>query len=492
MQKKSEIRKENLASDNNRAQVLPTGVAGFDAILGGGLPAHHLYLIQGLAGSGKTTLACQIAFAQAKRGTKALILTLIAESHAKMLQHLANFDFFDEASVGHNIIFFSGYNSLAGGGLQELLDFITASLNAERPEIMIIDGFRAVRETRDSELSLPEFMHSLNAVVSAMGCTTFLLSPVEGNLPESENTLVDGLIELSQHHDGVRTIRQLKVLKVRGSSHLLGKHAFEVRKEGVVVYPRLEAIATRTNHPAESSTLQVSFGIPSLDKMTGGGVMKGSTTNLVGSPGAGKTLMGLHFINQGLIENEKCLILGFYESPQRILQKARKVGIELGGALENGNLEIIWRLPLEVLMDELAQHVLENIDRRGVTRIFIDGVDGFLHIAIFPERLKTFTTAFVNELRIRNVTTFFSQEIPYFKESYARAESVQSILYENIMLLDYTEIDGVNHRRFSVMKMRENDYDHAIQLMTISDAGISIDGPISGLTKGGQAVRDTR
>jgi circadian clock protein KaiC len=491
MQNKSETQAENLVPDNNLAQVLPTGVEGFDAILGGGLPAHHLYLIQGLAGSGKTTLACQIAFAQAQCGKKALILTLIAESHAKLLQHLRNFDFFDESLVGQKISFFSGYNALAEGGLRELLSFISASLNAQRPEIMIVDGFRAVRETRDSDLSLPEFMHSLNALVSAMGCTTFLLSPVEGNLPESENTLVDGLVELRQYHDGVRTIRQLHVLKVRGSNHLLGKHAFEVRKEGIVVYPRLEALSTRTNLPAASSTSQVSFGIRGLDKMTGGGIMKGSMTNLVGSPGAGKTLMGLHFINQGLLENEKCLILGFYESPQRILQKARKVGIELSAALEKGSLDIIWRLPLEALMDELAVTVFDNIDRRGVTRILIDGVDAFQHIALFPERIKTFTIAFVNELRIRNVTTFFTQEIPYFKESYARAESVQSILYENIVLLDYTEIEGVNYRRCSVMKMRENDYDPAIQSMTISDTGILIDGPLSRLVKGKQPARDT-
>lgn len=471
------------AEADGLAQVLPTGVEGFDTILGGGLPAHHLYLIQGLAGSGKTTLACQIGFAQARLGKKVLILTLIAESHAKLLQHLRNFNFFDDTLVGENIVFYSGYTSLAEGGLRELLNFITAALNEQGAEIMIIDGFRSVRETKESELSLSEFMHSLNALVSAMGCTTFLLSPVEGNLPESENTLVDGLVELSQFHDGVRTIRELAVLKVRGGDHLLGKHAFEVCKEGIIVYPRLEAVATRTNRPAESSTAVAAFGIPSLDKLTGGGVMKGSTTNLVGSPGAGKTLMGLHFINQGLRENEKCLMLGFYESPQRVVQKAAKIGIDLSGAIESGDLEIIWNLPLEVLMDELALRILDNIDRRGVTRLFVDGIDGFLHIAIHPERIKTFATALVNELRVRNVTTFFTQELPYFKESYARAESIQSILYENIMLLGYTEIEGVNYRRLSVMKMRENEYDPAIQLLTISDKGISIGGPISSLGK---------
>ncbi|MGV3741530.1 MAG: ATPase domain-containing protein, partial [Burkholderiaceae bacterium] len=156
------------------------------------------------------------------------------------------------------------------------------------------------------------------------------------------------------------------------------------------------------------------------------------------------------------------------------------------GAIESGNLEIIWSLPLEMLMDELASRVLENIDRRGVSRLFIDGVDGFLHIAVHPERIKTFTIAFINELRTRNVTTFLTQELPYFKESYARAESIQSILYENIMLLGYTEAGGVNYRRLSVMKMRENNYDPTIRLVTISDTGISIGEPASSMKAAGK------
>ena len=61
-----------------RMPLLQTGVSGFDQILGGGFPAHSLYLIQGLAGSGKTTLACQIGFQHAHQGKKVLILTLIA------------------------------------------------------------------------------------------------------------------------------------------------------------------------------------------------------------------------------------------------------------------------------------------------------------------------------------------------------------------------------------------------------------------------------
>ncbi|TFV95477.1 recombinase RecA [Oxalobacteraceae bacterium OM1] len=463
------------------AHILSTGIPGFDAVLGGGFPAKHLYLLQGLAGSGKTTLACQIGFNHARQGKKVLVLTLIAESHAKLLQHLANFAFFDESLVGRQVLFFGGYPALAQGGLRELLNFISACLDQHEPDVMIIDGFRSVRDSRPSDLALSEFMHSLNALVAAMECTAFLISPIEGNIAESENTLVDGLVELSQNQDGVRTIREMRVYKMRGADHLLGKHAFEVTRDGVVVYPRLEALATRSNTPSTPSGKRVGFGIPAWDALTSGGVAHGSITNLIGTPGVGKTIMGLHFIRQALQDNEPCLILGFFESPPRLLHKAKAIGIDLDAAMEDGRLEMFWHLPLEVLMDRLGAELLENIDRRKVTRLLIDGVEGFRDVAMHAERIKPFLIALVNELRVRNVTTFITQELPYFKESYKPSESSESVLYENVMLLKAVEIDGADRHLISVIKLREGAYDPSHHELIISDTGITIGERVSAL-----------
>lgn len=464
---------------SHRISLLRTGVAGFDDILGGGFPAHSLYLIQGLAGSGKTTLACQIGFLHAQVGKKVLILTLIAETHGKILNHLSNFSFFDDELVGEKIMFFGGYSSLAEGGLRELLKFISTILAEQRPDILIIDGFRSVRESSPSDLALSEFMLSMNSMVAAMECTTFLLSPTEGNVADSENTLVDGLIELSQHEQGLQLIREVKVFKIRGSKHLLGRHVFEVGEDGVVVYPRLEAVSSTSPRRPGVSTERVPFGIAGWDKLTNGGVMKGSTTDLLGNPGVGKTLMALHFIVDGLKRGENCLILGFYESPAHLVEKAKGVGMDLQPYLASGALQIIWHPPLEVLVDSLAHAVLDNIEARKVSRMLVDGIDGLREVVMHVGRARSFLTAFVNELRGRNVTTFFTQELPYFGESHA--EPFASMLFENIILLRYVEIDGVNHRQVGVLKLRESGYDAANHVLRISNQGMSIGGAVAGL-----------
>lgn len=468
---------------NNGSPNMQTGIPGFDVVLGGGLPSNHLYLIQGLAGSGKTTLACQIGFMQAKEGKKVLVLTLIAESHAKLLQHLRSFSFFDDTLLGSQVLFYSGYNALAHGGLRELLSFISASLNETGAQILIVDGFRSVRESPDSDLSLSEFMHALNSLVAMMDCTTFLLSPVQGNIPDSENTLVDGLIELSQYEMGVRLVREIKVFKVRGGNHLLGNHVFEMNAEGIVIYPRLEAVSTRFQTVPPSVGSNLSFGIPEWDRITGGGIPCGSTTNLIGSPGVGKTLLGVQFLHEGLRLGENCLMVGFHESQPRLLHKAERVGIQLHKYIDNGQLEMIWNLPLELSMDTLAFQILQNIEKRKVTRLFIDGIEGFHNISLHPERTRLYLIALMNEIRTRCVTAFFTQELPYFKESLVDADSYKpmSVLYENVILLRYVQVNGINQKTISVVKMRESAFDPAQHIMVITDKGISIRCTLSDL-----------
>ena len=53
-----------------------TGAAGLDDILGGGLTPNRLYLVEGMPGSGKTTLAFQFLMEGVRRGEPVLYVTL--------------------------------------------------------------------------------------------------------------------------------------------------------------------------------------------------------------------------------------------------------------------------------------------------------------------------------------------------------------------------------------------------------------------------------
>src|SRR4051812_46462225 len=85
------------ASESSDDKAASTGVAGLDEILKGGFPCGEMNLVQGGAGTGKTTLALQFLFAGAAAGEKGLYITLaqtkrglyrIARSHGWTLDSM--------------------------------------------------------------------------------------------------------------------------------------------------------------------------------------------------------------------------------------------------------------------------------------------------------------------------------------------------------------------------------------------------------------------
>src|SRR6476469_8501665 len=55
---------------------LHSGISGLDTVLGGGFTPNRLYLIEGVPGSGKTTLALQFLLEGVRRGERVLYVTL--------------------------------------------------------------------------------------------------------------------------------------------------------------------------------------------------------------------------------------------------------------------------------------------------------------------------------------------------------------------------------------------------------------------------------
>src|ERR1700744_6504381 len=109
------------SDDPNDANSVTTGVPGLDDIVGGGLVRGGVYLLEGMAGAGKTILSSQIGFHRVSQGEKVLYMTLIAESHDKLLGHLKGLSFFDEKAVAQQMLFVSGYHELMQDGLDGFL-----------------------------------------------------------------------------------------------------------------------------------------------------------------------------------------------------------------------------------------------------------------------------------------------------------------------------------------------------------------------------------
>ena len=453
---------------------LSTGVPGLDTVLGRGIQRGGLYMVEGPSGVGKTILASQMAFHQTAQGGTVVYVTLVAESHAKWIDQIAGLRFFDRGVFPDAFLLVSGYGALIDGGLDGLLALLGGMLSQRRPDFVVIEGFQNLKFFSPDELGVVQFVHRLNALVATIGCAALLVSMTTEPASQPEHGVIDGLIRLRMHASSTRRTREIEVVKLRSGPQLPGEHVLALTEHGIRVYPRLEAVQTRRGESPEAFQGSAAFGVGGLDAMLEGGLRTGTTTLLLGAPGAGKTLLGLKFLEAGVRQGEPALHFGFYEPPARLLAKAQRVGIDLRQAADDGTLRILWQAPLELLLDQMAYELLEGVRAHGTRRLFIDGVDGLINAAGRPERVTRFMTALTAELRAMGVTTLLTEELPVFAQHIDSRNVQASTIIDNVVVLRYVEIESRVSRLVSVLKTHDSGYDPSIREFFIRSEGIEV------------------
>jgi circadian clock protein KaiC len=452
---------------------LRSGIAGLDTILGGGFMLGGLYIVQGAPGAGKTILTNQICYHVAGGGN-AMFVTLLAENHARMIGHLRQMSFFDEGRIGEALTYLSGFNEMQEGGLAELTNLLRREIQRRRISVLVIDGLVTAAASAPDEQAFRVFVHDLQEVALATDCTMFMTTN-ETRQVSPEQTMVDGLIILSNRVYGWRAESDLQVTKFRGAGYLRGRHAYKIGDAGFAVYPRIEALFAHPSRAAVASGGRVSSGIARLDAMLGGGIPAASTTMLMGPSGIGKTTIGLHFLS-GASGGEPGLMFGFYETAASLRAKADRVVPALGPLFDSGAVELLWQTPTSDLLDAYGKTLIEAVHRRKVKRLFIDGLTAFRSGAVDPSRVGNFFSALSNELRVQGVTTLYSFEVPNILGPAVNVPiDDASSLAENIILLRFVERAARLHRVISILKARDSDFVSSLYEYDLTDKGVDID-----------------
>ncbi len=458
---------------------LPTGIPGLDRILEGGFIAAGVYLVQGPPGGGKTILANQMCFHHAANGHRAVYVTLLAESHARMFAHLRRMAFFDEAAIPERVYYIGGYSTLQAGGLDALVSLIRGVMQKHNATLLVIDGLVSAQESAPTDSLFKQFIHEIQALADFTKCTVLLLTNAErvsGFYPE--HTMVDGVLHLTDELSDLRPLRHIRVLKLRGSAPLRGLHSVRISDRGLEVRPRLESLLP-VGPVAESllpSGAKMGFAVPELDEMLRGGLRQGSVTMLLGSSGSGKTLLGMQFLSAGIKQGERAVYFGFFEHPEAILAKCQRVGIGgLRQGIEQGQGQIVWHRPVEGVIDELGESLIETIKRVKPHRLVIDGMDGFERAADFPERMSNVYSAIAQELERHGVTTIYTTEL---RMLFGREIEVPinglSAATQNIILMRHIEHQATLRRVLGILKVRDDDYDGRMREIRITENGIRL------------------
>ena len=466
---------------SERVQInrLPTGVAGLDEVLGGGLPELSFNLIAGPPGSGKTTLAHQIMFANASPERPALFVTILGEPPIKMLRYQQQYSFFDTERIPGSVRLLHLGSEVLAEGLDKVLERLVAEVEATSPKLVFVDSFRAVvrRSVEPNQLDLQDFLQRLSVHLTSWEATTFLIGEYDAGEADCNPifTVADGILWLSQVAHRNSVVRKMQVVKMRGQGQIPGLHTMKMSDEGIRIYPRLPNPDRPPDDPVASPRKQRRTGVVDLDAMLGGGIPSGYSVMVVGPSGSGKTILTTQFIRQGIEEGEPGVIAVFEKRPEEYLSTVQNAQ-KMRELVASGMLKMLYLRPLDLSVDETMEEISSAVRAIGATRVAIDSLSGF-ELALAPSFREDFRESLyrmVGALVRLGVTMVMTAELVDSYTELRLSPHGISFLTDGIILQRYAEMDGRLEKVIAVAKMRGLEHSKELRRYTIGADGIVV------------------
>jgi circadian clock protein KaiC len=465
-----------------------SGVPGLDYLLGGGFPAHRIYLVHGPTGSGKTTLGTQFAMEGARAKETTLYVTL-AESHEEMLQVAASHGWDlggvslyapQAAEVGD--VFKDQYTLFHPGEVEltELVTKIIDQVGELKPARVVIDSLSDIRLLARDPLILLRKMRLLRSTLTEMHCTVLLLN----NGPDhhrsgSLETFAHGIIELDYSNRLYGAMRRcISIVKLRGAHHISGKHDASLTTGGLTVYPRL--IAEKRNRDEDDRVL-ISSGSAELDRLCGGGLEVGSSAMIIGSAGTGKSTVAAQFALAAAERGECSSLFLFDETERSCRMRWDGMNMPLNDYVQQEVIETCTVDPTEISPGEFCHRVRTSVERRDTRIVVIDSLSGYMQVMPESRFMEVHLFELLKYLNARGVLSILIVTQHGILGSALESPIDVSYLIDTILLMRYFEANGEVHKAISVVKKRLGQHERTIRECQLGPRGLRVGEPLDKL-----------
>jgi circadian clock protein KaiC len=462
---------------------LLTGVPGLDVVLGGGLEPGSVTVLAGAPGTGKTILAQQICFANATTTRRAIYYTTLSEPHSKLVRHLAPFSFFALEKLGPQVEYIHLGDLIRNdqpSRMEPLVSEVVRKTMEEQPVLVVIDSAKALRDfAGERELRLAFY-----DLTSRMAHTSTALLLIGEYTPEemasaAEFSLADGIIQLAYEPREPVDRRWVRVIKMRGTHHLEGKHTFRITTSGAEVYPRIETLDAAQ---AANVAGRIASGIPGLDSLMNGGISSGEATIILGPSGAGKTIFGLRFIAEGLLHGERCLYVTFQDTTDQLIKMAAGFGWDLAAAQTSGQL-VVHHVPLgELDLDMLTSRIRGDLADGRIHRVVIDSLAELVSAARETERFLAYARSLTGLIRAAGASLVITSETTALGPTPEPSGGGVTFLFHNLIQLRYIELNSATGRALNIVKMRNSNHAKNLYQFEIGEQGPEIGDKLEGVT----------
>lgn len=465
------------------AQRAATGITGLDDILGGGLTPHRLYLVEGMPGSGKTTLAFQFLLEGARLGEPVLYITLseteeeiraVAQSHGWALDGVRIREFMpSERSLDADAQYTVFHPSEIE--LSETTAKILAEVDAAQATRVAIDSLSEMRLLSGGALRYRRQILAMKQFFAGRRCTVLVLDDLTSNQADLQvQSIAHGALMLEHTTPTYGTMRRrLSVTKLRGSDFRTGYHDYVIRRGGLEVYPRLVA----AEHRQPSSRERLRSGIAGIDAMLGGGVERGTSTLIQGAAGTGKSSIAGIFAAEAANRGECAALFIFDESANTLLKRMDGLGVRFSEHIESGRILVRPVDPAELSPGQFVDAVRRAV-ADGAKMVVIDSLNGYLNS--MPD--ENFLIAQLHELLTylgqHGVATILIAAQHGLVSSHMSSPVDASYLADTVLLLRFFEAGGEVKQAVSVIKMRSGEHERSIREFDMSGGKVRVGEPL--------------
>jgi RecA-superfamily ATPases implicated in signal transduction len=229
-----------------------TNIPGFDEILNGGIPKRNVILLSGGPGTGKSIFSAQFLWNGLLIGEPGIYVAL--EEHPVQVRvNMKNFgwdvrQYEQEGKFAIIDAFTGGVGEAAKrekyvvrdpDSVEELVDVLRAAIREINAQRVVVDSVSTLYLTKPSVAR--SIVLQLKKVLSGMGTTSILVSQVSvterGFGGPGVEHAADGIIRLDLDEIDGELVRSLVIWKMRGTSHSMKRHIFDITDKGIIVYP---------------------------------------------------------------------------------------------------------------------------------------------------------------------------------------------------------------------------------------------------------------
>ena len=450
-----------------------------DDILQGGLPAGHMYLLEGDPGTGKTTIAMQFLLAAVAEGRKVLYVTLSeprqellssAESHGWDLTEMPVVEFVpDEASLAPEqqyTVFHPTEIELAS-----TIARLTDEIEKNQPSCLVLDSLSELQLLAGDNMRYRRQLLALKQFFAGRKTTVLLLDDrtASGNDKQLQS-IAHGVIRLEKltRSFGI-TRRQIEVVKMRGSTFREGFHDYNILREGLNVYPRLIASEHETTLAGEP----IASGIEELDKLFGGGIPRGSSTLVVGPSGAGKSSISMQYAYAAAKRGERAIVYAFDEVLRTAKARAEGLGMDVQTEIDRGTLAMSQVDPAELSPGEFIWQIRSDVNDHDTRVVVIDSLNGFLHSMPGESDMILHLHELLSYLNQKGVVTILVMTQHGLIGSMSTQVDV-SYLADTVVLLRYFEAKGRIRQSIAVLKKRIGDHERTLRELRLRPGMIEV------------------